>query len=528
MAHTDSDEQHHSAENRLQLQQQKQEQEHQNDDQTSHTGKDELDPEEPDLSDQERQVGVPQHYEPPYSILTDNEKYFMVFLVSISGIWSTLSSSIYFPALPILSQQFDVSPSITNLSVVAYLLFQGIAPSFIAPLADTFGRRPMIIACTFSYCGVCVGISRVRVYWGLAVLRCVQAAVIAPVIAVSSGIVSDLILRSDRGRFLGMITGFQLLGQGFGALVGAALVTGFGWRGIFVALAIGSGFAGICNLLLIPETNRGLVGNQSIPPTRIINTTPILSLPRYRARLTNDLSSKRDPTPIDLLESYRIFFSQQVFFTLLPAGLQFSSWTMSLTTLSTSLEANYGFSVIHIGLCYLAPGLGTLLGSVASGRVLDYIYRRKKAKYDEVNKDIPKEDRPPFDIFTTRVQFTVYPTILAIIFFLIFGWTIQKKVNLSIVLISAFINSCCVVSYLTAMTTLLVDLFPSNGSAATGALNLQRCLLAAAGVGVLQSMVNRIGEGGTYTIMAGLCFISYLGLLYMIKYQFSNAVNKTN
>ncbi|KAK6455513.1 uncharacterized protein RJT20DRAFT_3186 [Scheffersomyces xylosifermentans] len=92
--------------------------------------------------------------------------------------------------------------------------------------------------------------------------------------------------------------------------------------------------------------------------------------------MNNDLSSLAKLAPIDILGSFKIFFQKKVFFCLLPLGLQFTTWTMSLTTLSTSLETKYGFSIIRIriGLCYLAHGIGTLIGSLVSGRILDYIY----------------------------------------------------------------------------------------------------------------------------------------------------------
>ena len=130
------------------------------------------------------------HIDPQYSILKPNEKRCMVFLLSCSGIWSTLSSSIYFPALPALSEKFSVSPGIVNLSVVAYLLFQGFCPTLLATVADTYGRRPCILMCLTCYAAVCVALSRVNVYWLLAVLRCLQAGAIAPIIAVGSGAVS--------------------------------------------------------------------------------------------------------------------------------------------------------------------------------------------------------------------------------------------------------------------------------------------------------------------------------------------------
>ncbi|KAG2736885.1 hypothetical protein G9P44_000975 [Scheffersomyces stipitis] len=455
------------------------------------------------------------HIDPQYSILKPNEKRCMVFLLSCSGIWSTLSSSIYFPALPALSEKFSVSPGIVNLSVVAYLLFQGFCPTLLATVADTYGRRPCILMCLTCYAAVCVALSRVNVYWLLAVLRCLQAGAIAPIIAVGSGVMGDICTPAERGGYIGMMGGFLLVGQGFGGLVGAAVVSGFGWRGVFVLLAIGSGFALILCFLVLPETSRNIVGNLSVPPPRFVNASPITHAPFLKKRMTNDISTIAETKKSNIFASYKIFFQKRVFFTLLPSGLQFATWTMSLTTLSTSLEVKYGFSTIQVGLCYLAPGLGTLIGSIATGKVLDYIYSRKIAAFNKKYGHLPPESRPAFDIFTSRIQFTVYPSIVLTMFSVVFGWCIQEKVNLAPVLIAAFIMSFCAVSFMSALNTLLVDMFPGQGSAATSCLNLMRCLLGAAGVGALQSMVDRMGEGGTYTLMAGFCAISATLLFYL-------------
>ncbi|KAK6455514.1 major facilitator superfamily domain-containing protein [Scheffersomyces xylosifermentans] len=141
--------------------------------------------------------------EVPFTILSPTEKYSIVFIMSCSGIWSALSSSIYFPALPILSQKFDVSASVVNISVVAYFLFQGVTPSFVGALADAYGRKPLAFICLVCYVATCVGLARTNVYWLLAVLRCFQAASIAPINAVSGGVIGDICVRAERGSYVG-------------------------------------------------------------------------------------------------------------------------------------------------------------------------------------------------------------------------------------------------------------------------------------------------------------------------------------
>ena len=42
-----------------------------------------------------------------------------------------------------------------------------------------------------------------------------------------------------------------------------------------------------------------------------------------------------------------------------------------------------------------------------------------------------------------------------------------------------------------------------------------RCWLAALGAGVLDSMINAMNVGGTYTVVAGFCILFDLALIYV-------------
>lgn len=157
---------------------------------------------------------------------------------------SPMSANIYFPAIPLLSQDFRVSVSIMNLTVTVYLIFQGIcertlltlsctryltsltkAPMFWAPLADVYGRRPVylrkfvsrfswLVSLTSSTANVvclsllslsCIALALVPTnkWYLLIVFRCFQAAGSASTIALGSGVVSDIATPAERGGFLG-------------------------------------------------------------------------------------------------------------------------------------------------------------------------------------------------------------------------------------------------------------------------------------------------------------------------------------
>lgn len=124
--------------------------------------------------------------EPPYSIYTRNEKWVIVTLTSLSGLFSPLTANVYFPAIPAISRAFNKPIELINLTVTMYLVLQGIAPMVWGTISDRRGRRPITAACLLILSLSCVGLALVPTsdYWLLMILRCVQAAGSASTIAI--------------------------------------------------------------------------------------------------------------------------------------------------------------------------------------------------------------------------------------------------------------------------------------------------------------------------------------------------------
>lgn len=443
----------------------------------------------------------------PYSIITHGERYIFILVLSLIGFWSATSSPIYFPALPTLSLHFKVSEEVMNLSVVAYLILQGISPTISSNLADTYGRRPVYMASLLGYTATCIALSQTNAFWLLTVLRCLQAAAIAPVVAINSGVSADVCTPAERGGFVGVVGGTLLVGNGFGGLIGAALVSRWSWRAIFIFLAIGGGSTLIMMLCLLPETGRLIVGNASIKPKNPIHVAPVLYLPYINRRLTNQYQTLKEQPKLDILAPFRILVRLTVIASLIPAGLLFSAWTMTLTSISTVLESDaYNYSVMHVGLIYLPQGIACLVGSFAAGWALDTYYKYRRDAYDTKYQDTI--DKPAFNKVRVRIDVCIIPACLQIIGLVIFGWCLEYKRHIISIIISTCLIAASSSAFIAAVTTMLVDLFPAHSSASSSCMNLVRCLLAAVGVAVLEKMTNALSLGGTYTLLAGLCLVS--------------------
>ncbi|KAG7191664.1 uncharacterized protein KQ657_002935 [Scheffersomyces spartinae] len=466
-----------------------------------------------------------EYPEAPHSLFTNREKYFIVVISGMCGCFSSISSPIYLPVLPIMEKKFGVSEEQMNITVVVYSIFQGLSPVVFSNFSDIFGRRIIILICMMIYICANVGLALNSSFGGLVFLRCLQAFGISLTFSISSGIASDMTTKSNRAGFIGLASGLSLLGQAFGALLGGLISSAFNWRAIFWFLTIGAGVTLIIVLICLPETARNIVGNGATLPEKrtFISVAPIMHLPNIKRRREITENVKVDHPKIDFLAPFKIMASLPVILILIPSSICYALWLMMLTTMSTSLTKKYNYTLIHVALAYIPSGIGGLTGSITIGRLLNWQYKLRYKKY--LNDVQSFKDRSTvnvrnqcvkFNIFKARLYLAMVPVSLCVIGSLILGWSIEYKLPVALIMFSTFIISFGAMNFLTISTTVLVDLHPGNSSASSSCVNLTRCLTAAVFVAVLSSMSTTMTIGGCYTFMAGLVGFCSLTIVYII------------
>lgn len=137
--------------------------------------------------DVENKEGLPPENEiisqvspqPPHSTFTRAQKGWIIFIAAWAGWFSTASSFIYFPAIPFLAHDMDVSVQAINLTVTSYMITSGIFPTITGQFADKYGRRPSLIVAVSLYVISNIGLAEQRSYEALFVLRMIQSAAIS-------------------------------------------------------------------------------------------------------------------------------------------------------------------------------------------------------------------------------------------------------------------------------------------------------------------------------------------------------------
>ena len=92
-------------------------------------------------------------HETKYSEFTKAQKRWIILLVAFAGMFSPLSSFIYYPAIDTIASDLRVTITLVNLTVTSYMIVSGITPAIVGDLADMVGRRPVYLATFFDLFG---------------------------------------------------------------------------------------------------------------------------------------------------------------------------------------------------------------------------------------------------------------------------------------------------------------------------------------------------------------------------------------
>jgi predicted MFS family arabinose efflux permease len=203
---------------------------------------------------------------------------------------------------------------------------------------------------------------------------------------------------------------------------------------------------------------------------------------------------------------------------------------MSITAMSSLFKTRYGLTEIQIGLTFIANGVGSMVGTLITGKVLDFDYRKVKASFElqPSSHDVECGDtttdasasQDDFPLEKARLRLVPVFSGLQCLSILLFGWTIQypNRVHIAVPIISTFITGWTAVSTQSVIMTYLVDVFHDRSAAASASLNLARCLFAAGGTSFVIPLINKIGVGPAFTICVAVQIIALIGPLVQWRF----------
>lgn len=111
-----------------------------------------------------------------YTTFTKIQRPLIVGVVASTAWFSTLSSFIYYPILPLLANELHTTTERINLTITSYLAISGVAPSIAGDAVDMFGRRPIYLVVLTIYVLANLGLALQGSFTLLLLLRMLQSA----------------------------------------------------------------------------------------------------------------------------------------------------------------------------------------------------------------------------------------------------------------------------------------------------------------------------------------------------------------
>ncbi|KAI1332353.1 chloramphenicol resistance protein [Xylariaceae sp. FL0255] len=438
---------------------------------------------------------------PVYSVFSPGMKRWIVAMNCISAFISPTTANIYFPAIPTLAESLGVSISKINLTITTYMIFQGLAPMVFGDFGDAAGRRPAFIIALTIYLGANIGLALQRDYASLLVLRMLQSSGSSGTLALVYAVVADIAPSSERGKYMGIVGAGITIGPALGPVLGGLINAYAGWPWIFFFLIIITGVWLIPYILTVPETARKVVGNGSIPPQGWNMT--LIDYVRFRNQPRNRSTAPRREIPIpNPINTLKVLGNKNMAMILLYNAALFICTVTVTATISTQFKQIYGYSDVLLGLLYLPIGGSTAIASIGGGFVADWNFRRISKKMGLKIDHKRGTNLADFPIEKARIQL-IYPLIViggaATIGY---GWSLERQVHVAAPLIFTFLIGLCVSGPFSIMNILIVDSYPQAPATATAANNLCRCLLGAGATAAIEPLIDAIGRGWAFTLVA--------------------------
>ena len=165
-----------------------------------------------------------------------------------------ITTDLYLPALPALTQGFGASMVQAQLTLTALLLAFGTSQLVWGPLSDKWGRRPVLLGGIAVYTASAIACALAPDIETLIVGRTLQGVAMGAGVMCARAIVRDLYAPVDGARIMSKgLTGLGVIAA-FSAPVGGLLAQHMGWRAALAALAVFSAAALAVVALRFEET----------------------------------------------------------------------------------------------------------------------------------------------------------------------------------------------------------------------------------------------------------------------------------
>lgn len=357
----------------------------------------------------------------------------------------------YLPAFPDIGQHLNATPLQVQQTLTAYMVMFAVMILWHGSLSDAFGRRKVILAGLAAYTlasVLCAFAVSIEMLW---VGRALQGMVGGVGFAVGRAVVRDLYDGAQAQRLMARIAVIFAIAPAVAPIIGGQLQHLFGWRGVFVFLALlGVALFGL-TWHFLPET-----------------------LPK----------ENRQPfSPQSLWQGYRSIFGSPEFLLLsLALSANFIGFFVYVLSSPVFIIEHLGLDAQSFAWVFVPMVLGMMLGSTLNGRLAGKLSPRRTIALGYVVMLLAAAGNVALNLWMPpQVPWAIVP-----LFVYVGGMALTMP----------------------CLQLLAMDLFPARHGMASSCQGLVQSALNAAAAGVIAPLL----WGSAQTLSLGMAGFTVVGL----------------
>lgn len=191
---------------------------------------------------------------PQASMLWTGPKWALAVLLAVLGMLGPFSIDTYLPAFAGIATALGATPVEMQQTLSAYLFGFAFMNLFHGALADSFGRRPVVLWGIALFTIASAGCALSQSIGQLVFFRAVQGLSTGAGIVVSRAVIRDMFPPAQAQQVMSQVTIYFGVAPAVAPIVGGWLFVHTGWHSIFWFLALVGAILWITNFRLLPET----------------------------------------------------------------------------------------------------------------------------------------------------------------------------------------------------------------------------------------------------------------------------------
>lgn len=178
----------------------------------------------------------------------------IVFILGLLAMLMPLSIDMYLPALPVIAGQFGVPAGSAQMTLSTYILGFALGQLIYGPMADSIGRKPVILGGTLIFAAAAVACALAQSIDQLITMRFFHGLAAAAASVVINALMRDMYPREEFSRMMSFVMLVTTIAPLLAPMIGGAVLIWFSWHAIFWILAVAALLASAMIAFFIRET----------------------------------------------------------------------------------------------------------------------------------------------------------------------------------------------------------------------------------------------------------------------------------